>query len=271
MRRPAGARDIRGHGTEIALTFNVRGEPHFRGGSDAATVMVERRGAEATLIDHLNERPHSFYTVELGLIRGSDYSAPADADQASFDPTCVACHDFAASNVCINTEVGVAPGGKLSIFQFVREQLVAGPATIVSCDHGSGEIADFIEIREFGDESEVEIDHCKSTKHAAPGTRVEDAYEVIGQAIKLARWCERARIRAKIEYRMRSGVRFLKGGFRDVERLLGQPKPPTFHVRVVQPGFAGGRLSLELRQLMASAHMHLTHADVSGLRVMASP
>ncbi|MGE7413575.1 DEAD/DEAH box helicase [Methylobacterium tarhaniae] len=261
---------IKGHGTEIALTFDIRGEPHFRGGSDVASVMVERRGARATLLDHLNERPLSFYTVELGLIRGSDYSTPADPDQAPFDPACVDCHDFVASNVCINTEVGVAPGSKLSIFQFVQGRLVNGPATVVFCDHGSGEIADFIEIREFGDEIEVEIHHCKSTKHTAPGTRVEDAYEVIGQAIKSARWCERARIRAKIEHRMRSGVRFIKGDFRDVERLLGQPKPPTFHVTVVQPGFAGHRLSPELRQLIASAHLHLTHADVLGFRVMAS-
>lgn len=266
---------IRGHGHQIALTYDVRGEPYFRGDGEAADLMVERRGDETSLVDYLNERPLSLYTVELGLLRGGEYSSPPDPAEAPFDPNCMVAEHFEASNVCINTEVGPADDGKISIFEFIESRLVASSARIVFCDHGSGEIADFIEIREVGDDTEVGLYHCKSTKQRTPGARVDDAYEVVGQAIKSARWCDRARIRAKIEYRMRGGgggpARFRKGTFPEVERLLGRPKPPVFKVAIVQPGFSVARMSPELRQLIASAHLHLRHADVTGFDVIASP
>lgn len=263
---------ILGHGLAIELTYDVRGEPHFRPQNGAANVMVERRGSTCTLLDHLNERPLSLYTVDLGLIRGSEHLVAPNPDVAPFDPGCIDVHDFRGAGVCINTEFGPPKNGHQSVFDYVEGRLMAGTAPVVFCDHGSGEIADYIEIRELGDETEVEIYHCKSTAGAKPGSRVDDAYEVIGQAIKSARWCERRRIQAKIEYRMTVGAtnRFVRGSFADVERLLGRPKPPVFHVTVVQPGFAGERLSAELQQLIAGAHLHLRHADVTGFRIMAS-
>lgn len=263
---------IGGDRINVELTFDVRGEPHFRGAPGVADVMVERRGMTESLLDHLNERHLSLYTTDLGLVRGSDYNLPPNSDDAPFDPTCLVSHDFAALNVCINTEIGEGRNGKESIFQFLEGRLVRGPAAVVFCDHGSGEIADYIEIREDGDDTHVDIYHCKSTKEPAPGARVEDAYEVLGQAIKSARWCDRKRIRAKIEHRMRgAGVgRFKKGNFEEVERLLGRPRPPVFSVTVVQPGFRGSRLSDELKQLMGSTQLHLEHAEVTSFRVWAS-
>lgn len=262
---------IRGHGLEIELTYDVRGGPHFRYGGTDEAICLERHGASCTLIDYLNERPLSLHTVELGTLRGSEYHEPWNPDEAPFDPNCVDPIDFNTAGVCINTEVGIAGGGKLSIFEFIEARIPSGSAPVVFCDHGSGEIADYIEIREIGDETEVEIYHCKSTKSTKPGARVDDAYEVIGQAIKSARWCERMRIRAKIEYRMKTGNRFRRGAFADVERLLSRPKPPFFHITVVQPGFAGRELTIELQQLMAGAHFHLRHAVVTGFRVLTSP
>ncbi|HVI29865.1 DEAD/DEAH box helicase [Hansschlegelia sp.] len=263
---------IVGHGVDFGMIFDVRGEPYFRPVALGEPVIVERHGETTSLVDHLNERPLSFYTVELGHIRGSDYSPPPDPDQAPFDPECVEPVDFIGSNVCINTEVGNAEGGKVSVFQFIANRLIIGPAIVVFCDHGSGEIADFVEMNEDGDETFIDVFHCKSTREAAPGARVADAYEVVGQAIKSARWCDRKRIRERIEHRMRGdGVsRFHKGSHADVERLLSKPRPPVFRVTIVQPGFASGRLSPELKQLFASANLHLTYAEVKAFRVMAS-
>lgn len=264
--------EIRGHGLEIKLIYDVRGEPHFRYQAGSADFELERRGVTCALIDHLNERPLSLFTVDFGTLRGSEYHPPWNPEEAPFDAACLELIDFRGSGVCINTEVGPPRNGHLSIFEFVEARLVGGAAPVIFCDHGSGEIADYIEIREIGDETEVEIYHCKSTKSDRPGARVEDAYEVMGQAIKSARWCSRKNIRAKIESRMSTGGgnRFRRGTYAEVERLLGRPKPPLFHITVVQPGFAGSRLSTELRHLMAGAHLHLRHADVTGFKVLAS-
>ena len=59
---------------------------------------------------------------------GSDYSVPPNADEAPFDPDCIVPHDFRASNVCINTEVGTAANGRVSVFEFIETRLVAGAA-----------------------------------------------------------------------------------------------------------------------------------------------
>ena len=264
---------VHGPNASVGLIYDVRGNPFFRLAGTGPDLTLERRNATMNLVDYLNERPLHFLTVNLGTVRGSDYVAPSDPGEASFEPSCMDLHDFVSANVCINTEVGTAPGGKLSIFEYVEAHLLRDPHTVIFCDHGSGEIADYIALRDTGDGVDIEIFHCKSTKAAAPGARVADAYEVIGQAIKSARWCQRDRIRSRIEHRMNGGGgnRFVQGTFAEVERLLGMPKPPAFHVVAVQPGFKGDGLSGELKQLFASAHLHLRHSDVTGFRIMASP
>lgn len=260
---------VRGHGLNIDLTFDIRGEPHYRLRNGCQDVQMERHGGvTCSLLDHLEARPLTLLTVAMGHLIGSAYTEPHDPNEAPFDPASILPHDFNALNVCINTEVGQATGGKRSVFEFVQELLLADPGGVIFCDHGAGEIADFICIREDGDDTTIDIIHCKSTKERASGARVADAYEVVGQAIKSVRWCERDRIRARIEHRMIGAAnRFVRGSFTDVECLLARPRPPRFGIKIVQPGFAGSRLSRELQQLFASAHLHLRAADVAGFQV----
>ncbi|MDX7951143.1 DEAD/DEAH box helicase family protein [Lichenihabitans sp. Uapishka_5] len=264
---------IKGHGLVIDLTFDIRGAPYFRLRNGSHDVQMERHGGVTCgLLDHLEARPPIMLTVAMGHLVGNAYTEPHDLDHAAFDPACILPHDFRALNVCINTEVGQAHGGKRSIFEFVQDHLGHEPGGVIFCDHGAGEIADFISIRENGEETLVDMIHCKSTKERTAGARVADAYEVVGQAIKSVRWCERERIKCRIEHRRQGAAeRFIRGTFGDVERMLRRPHPPRFTITIVQPGFAGAALSQELRQLFASAHLHLRSADVEGFRVMTSP
>jgi hypothetical protein len=58
----------------------------------------------------------------------------------------------------------------------------------VATDDGSGELADFISLDLDEDETRVRLYHCKGAGGPAPGQRVGDLYEVVGQAIKCVPW-----------------------------------------------------------------------------------
>lgn len=77
-------------------------------------------------------------------------------------------------------------------FRLIHSLLAKSEYKIVFDDDGSGEIADVITIKTASTESggliQVEMYHCKYSKDAAPGARVEDLYEVCGQAQKSVSW-----------------------------------------------------------------------------------
>src|SRR5581483_8219391 len=75
----------------------------------------------------------------------------------------------------------------------VIRELMTKDYAIIMDDDGKGEIADIVAIRVDGDPAapaslEVELYHCKYSRDTAPGRRIEDLYEVCGQAQKSVAW-----------------------------------------------------------------------------------
>jgi outer membrane protein insertion porin family len=107
---------------------------------------------------------------------------------------------------------------------------------VVVYDHGSGEAADFIGVWDNDDEVLVRFYHCKKTKEHAPGCRLEDLYEVVGQAVKTNRWLHRSDLLLDHLKRRAAGkpYRFPVGRLADLGRLLRSPgKPVRYEVAVV--------------------------------------
>jgi superfamily II DNA or RNA helicase len=169
-------------------------------------------------------------------------------------------------------EVGTPKGGKQSIQASTLARLEDGADWVIG-DHGSGELADFIRIsEEDGVTIDVSLVHCKGSRKA-PGGRVEDLYEVLGQAIRGARWCRPGPpIWAELKRRLaeRELTKLLSGDQENLaERLsrwsAGQAPLARFEVAVVQPALlrdaTGSRANVHTLVRAAGAYFHNQDAD----------
>ena len=64
----------------------------------------------------------------------------------------------------------------------------AETATWVIADHGSGEVADLVSIVLTDADVAVSLLHCKGSRQP-PGGRIDDLYDVVGQALRSVRRC----------------------------------------------------------------------------------
>jgi hypothetical protein len=109
---------------------------------DEAELCVHRANEDITLQEYLNEEWPSFFCSDLSAIEGASRFPSPPAVQVFADDL-VETVDWAAAAVDITREKPQAGAGR-SIFEWLRERLLATDAEVIFCDDGAGEIADFI-------------------------------------------------------------------------------------------------------------------------------
>jgi len=110
--------------------------------------------------------------------------------------------------------------------------------TFIFTDHRTGEIADFVALEPERDTLRLHFIHCKASGEKNPGARQEDAYEVLGQARKCARWMRRGDLFDTMKQRL-TEERLIQGSVKDFDQLVTRCSPQTasYSVHLVQPGF----------------------------------
>ncbi len=151
-------------------------------------------------------------------------------------------------------------------------QTVRGAAEwdLVVDDDGTGEIADVVAVRASGDALEVLLVHCKWAQSGKTAARVDDLYELCGQAQKSVRWRHYvpemfkrliAREQRRVSKYGYSGIE--AGEAADLYKLLDQSRRlrPRFTVAVAQPGVTKAGISLPQQHLLGSTEKYV--ADVA--------
>jgi hypothetical protein len=124
---------------------------------------------------------------------------------------------------------------------------------IVIVDHNSGEIADVVALERYGagqgERVRAHFLHCKGSSEAAPGIRVADLYDVVGQTVRSARWSHPGALFAELDRRWheRNSISVESNHTRDeVTAILRawtqQPVEAELFVWSVQPGLSRGRM-----------------------------
>jgi superfamily II DNA or RNA helicase len=266
------------HSTGFAyrLTFSFETDRFFEPaiqGAPPLTVEVDR--GDVAIVDFLNDAPLQFYTSDLSLIDGYSLLRPSVGDPPVFDDRVVETIDWPAASVDITREFGPAPNGQISVHTHLENLLRAATAEVVYYDHGTGEIADFIEFERAGQKLIIRLYHCKGATRAAPGHRLGDIYEISGQAVKSVAWALKQRILGSIRRRFTSNIgshRFIRGDLNALVQLLEAATPAQieFEFVAVQPGLKKEGLPAELANLLAAASDHLVRGSFRPLRVLGS-
>jgi len=154
-------------------------------------------------------------------------------------------------------------------------------------DDGKGEVADVVTIRIQGDitaptDIEVEFYHCKYSGGQEPGQRVDDLYEVCGQAQKSIRWMcshekridlfthllrrEADREEAGLATRYEVGDTEMLQTIREMSHLC----LVKLSIYIVQPGLSKARVTQEQLELLSVTESHLTEIYDLPFGVIAS-
>ncbi len=148
------------------------------------------------------------------------------------------------TGVDIRAEARVRDATQQTIQQRAVDWLAqTSPQAIVIRDDGAGEIADLIVVDPVDTETaRLSLVHCKYSSEDAPGHRVADLYEVVGQAVRSAQWTAAGRIWPELSRRLdnRASTQVMHGDADTLSKLLEDwcDSPPAVEctIGIVQPG-----------------------------------
>ena len=152
---------------------------------------------------------------------------------------------------------------------------------IIYDDDYSGEIADIITIKETTDSIDVQFYHLKFAKDGLVSARVDNFYEVCGQAQKSIHWKHKSGLEffqhlLRREEKKKNGFsrsRIEKGSKQDLERLLRiakNQKPMNFEVFIVQPGLSKQGTTNSIMTLLGVTENYLKEVADINLKVIVN-
>jgi|HubBroStandDraft_1064217.scaffolds.fasta_scaffold50895_2 hypothetical protein len=184
-------------------------------------------------------------------------TAASAADATDSAAPCLASiHDTGSSNALGAVEGGSARAGDRD-------------AQIIFYDHGTGEPADFLTLASRVDDVLATLFHSKASSARNPGERVDDLYEVCGQAVKLARWVDRKLMLGGLEERAAPGSIFLSGSMEQARTLLSRNLPLNLRIMLVQPGLSRAVLTVMRGNLFSAVDEFGVHSNQGSWRHIA--
>lgn len=263
-------------GLDFCFTFSLETNRLFeKVEGNGVTLAISTDRDESEFIHFLNDTPLELYTANMSRIVGYNLLRATDDLIPPLDLDLLIPTDWAGARVDIQTEFGPdSPSGR-SIQGHIQDVLVAGSDDVVYCDHGTGEIADFVSFGVVGERLLIRFWHCKASASISAGHRVGDIYEVSQQTVKSLKWAKKIALLGQIRYRnqARRGVAtFFKGSLTDLERLLERFAPASidFQMIVVQPGILKAGLPSEQVGCLACSNDFLVRGGLLPLEVWTS-
>lgn len=164
-------------------------------------------------------------------------------------------------------------------FNFI-ERMKDDDYDVIFNDDGPGEAADIIALKKESDESvTLTLVHCKYSKGKSPGGRINDLYDVCGQAQKSIKWKHRP-LRELRDHIKRRELSWLKKGksrfrtgsnanFRILERYA-RKKGLKLKIIIVQPGLSKSKLNEDIKRLLGTTEQYLSKTSEANLTIYCS-
>lgn len=260
--------------TDLRFTLES-GSPLFAYADDAQPrITLNWQRYNVDLVDHMNDDPISFTLDDWSRLDGEEHFSAPEGGFDLYDDDLVDTLDWQAADVDITVEY--AAGEKLakSIQGHLRSVLSAGDDEVVYWDHGSGETADFVAFKRRDDGGvDIRFYHCKGSSGSKPGNRVDDVYEVCGQAVKGYIWCDVPRLVKRLlrRYKAKTGMADFVRGDEETLKAFQQARPWSFRMIVVQPGIRRGAIEQKLSEVLGAANSHSLSSGLLPLRTLGSP
>lgn len=258
---------------ELQLFEDEEG-PNYRFVVPSGTGVRIRRGERAeaeNATEFFYEDPPMIWFFDGSALEGNDF-IPLKTTHPPYEPTRIVEWDWAG--IDLKKESQGQEKAADSIQAKVVQTLKQMNYNMIIDDDGKGEAADVVAIRLIGDAAapsriDVEFYHCKYSQEAAPGRRIEDLYEVCGQAQKSIAWMSSHDKRTDLfthllrrearRQEQEGASRYEKGDgdllltIREMSRLC----PISLKICIVQPGLSKAGASREQLELLSVTETYL--------------
>jgi len=236
-----------------------------------ALFIVTQDSETIELSKFLQEIPIRFYFKDFASLRLNEITDKTLSNNIVFDDRKIDSLNW--NDTDIQREYSGNPVGKLHIHQKIENFLIQRDPNILIYDHGSGEMADFVFIKENSATILVELYHCKGAGDEFPGNRVNDVYELCGQAIKSGVWTNSGIIRAKIKKRLKrkNPSKYIKGNDLELDRLFSfNNKMFQFKIVAVQPGLLKTNIGANISEILAATEGYIENGDAVKFSLITS-
>lgn len=251
----------------IELLYNFQDHFTYKNSSQDEYFVSWGNSQRVDLILYLNEYSPTFYLKDFSSVSYHEWHKSPPSEKTFFDSDHIAVIDW--SGVNIQKEFG----SKDSIHTFLIKYFGIQDLDILIYDHGTGEIADFIAIKEEKEVVNIELIHVKgATGKDATGERVADVYEVCGQAVKSLVWItNKSSFRKNIERRtIKHPEKYLKGTNKEFLGILSKDKIINFQISIVQPGISKSNIIPKISEVLTANDDYIFNSGNNSLRVYAS-
>lgn len=227
------------------------------------------------LSKYFTENPLLFKTADDTVYSG-DEVLTGNQVLETFDQERIVPHNWAASNTDITKEAGKAPKGKRTIQESLEEYLLSNnDCSHLICDHGTGEIADYLAFKANNSYIQVELYHCKAMKGEKYNSSLSDVYEVAQQAIKSTVWIKsKSFLLSKIQKRIKDGKenKFVRGDIKSLNTLLQSRRVMEVVIYIVQPAISKSiPIPEKIGKVLSAASFYIKHTGrVKELRIIGS-
>lgn len=251
------------------ILFNNSKYDDFRierlaGPNEKYFVKIGRR--QFKLEDFLYQHPITWWFVDGSSLTGNDYVELRHL-MPGFPKENISKKDWTGINLS-NESQGIDPKKTDSIQFKVISELKEGDYDIVYDDDYSGEIADIITVKQFDEYINIQLYHLKFAKAGAVSQRVDDLYEVCGQAIKSVNW-KFKESKEFFEHLLRREIKKRKGkscsrieiGSKDkisyFKEIARKGYPVEFEIFIIQPGLSSSNPTVEQLSLLGVVDSYL--------------
>jgi len=269
--------DIIHNGLTIKFTYDFKNHFQFREQPDF-DFEIEGNSFSDDIISYLNETPFQIYLEDFATIANHEFFPPISEDLFRYDIEQIVSHKWNEYNTDItkefydNEELKKQNENKNSIHETLLLKLVEEKNDVLIYDHGTGEVADFIALRNMNDKIEIYLYHVKGSSGKNPGDRVGDIYEVCMQAVKSQVWTvnRNAFIEKILSRTKNKDKKFILGNKDTFIELMNANKSKAYRFSIVQPGISKDSISSKLSYILAATDDSLTHEGHEPLLVIGS-
>ncbi|MBF8668374.1 DEAD/DEAH box helicase family protein [Pseudomonas putida] len=237
-------------------------------------------GQELPLEQYLDGDPLVLLAVDGSIVEGNYRSYSPNSLNMKLPQNLIEPWDWGATP--IHTESMKAARNFDSVQGFTFNH-IKDDYSLIFNDDDAGEIADLVAIRESKGAILIDLYHCKycpkkKNQDAKPGARVEDVYEVCGQASRSVKWLyTHEKFFDRLMYRYQQSLpigfdRILKGAPKDLELLRNKchDHEMIFKFVIVQPAISAAKISDDQLSVLGTSYSYIKSVSAADVKVVTS-